>query len=59
MNQRPLGVVTVYGGPRDGERFATPLDRLHQNTMIVYFDRYYALTRNPKSGRWQAFPVIK
>ena len=54
MNPRPLGIVSVHGGPRDGERFATPLDKLHENTVIHYLEGRYALIRDPAYGRWRA-----
>ena len=55
MGQRELGVVTVHGGPHDGERFATPVERLAENAPIYYLDGRYQLARDPKSGRWRAF----
>ena len=54
MDPRALGVVSVHGGPHDGERFATPLEKLHENTLILYLDGRYKLIRDPKSGRWRA-----
>ena len=50
-------VVRIYGGPRDGERFATPLDGLKEGTVFPYLDQHYTFVRDPRTGRWRAIPA--
>lgn len=50
MDQRPLVIVTVPGGRHDGERFATPVDRLREETVIPSLDGPLTLRRHPASG---------
>lgn len=57
MFPEPLAVVTIAGGPRDGERFVTRLTGLVEGLTFPYLGGSYTFTRNPKTGRWEATPV--
>ncbi len=58
MSPQPLIVITIHGGPRDGERFVIPINRLHEESVISYLDgAQYILSRDPESGRWRATPA--
>ena len=52
-----LMVVRIFGGPRDGERFATRLTGLTEGTVFNYFNDEYTFTRDPRTGRWRAIPA--
>ena len=58
MSPQPLIVITIHGGPRDGERFVAPINGLHEESVISYLDgARYTLSRDPGSGRWRATPA--
>jgi hypothetical protein len=50
-------VVHILGGPRDGERFATPLHGLTERIRFRDLDDKYVFTRDPRTGRWRAIPA--
>ena len=54
MESKACAVVAVVGGPRDGERFVTPLRGLAEGVPLTYFDGSYVLSRNSATGRWTA-----
>jgi hypothetical protein len=53
----PMVVVRILSGPRQGERFVTPLRGLTEGTLFRYFDDYYTFVRDRRTGRWGAIPV--
>jgi hypothetical protein len=55
---QPLVVVRIIGGPRCGERFATPLDGLTEGLLFRYIDHLYKFVRDAQSGRWGATPSL-
>jgi len=50
-------VVRIFGGPRDGERFVTPLEGLVEGDVIPYLDDHYTFVRDHQTGRWRAVPA--
>lgn len=52
----PIVIVRVIGGPRCGERFATPLNGLRDGLLFRYIDHHYTFVRDAQSGRWAAMP---
>jgi hypothetical protein len=56
MMTEPLVVVRVIGGPRCGERFATPLHGLTEGLHFRYIGHHYKFVRDAQSGRWGAIP---
>jgi len=55
---QPLAVVRIIGGPRCGERFATPLNGLTEGLLFRYLDHLYTFVRDAQSGRWAATPSL-
>jgi hypothetical protein len=55
----PLVVVRILSGPRDGERFATPLNGLADGALFQYLDATYKFIRDPQTGRWGAIPSAR
>ncbi len=57
MTSEPMVVVHILGGPRDGERFATPLQGLTEGAVFRYIDADYTFVRDQQTGRWSAVTV--
>ena len=53
----PMVVVRILSGPRQGERFVTPLHGLTEGTLFRYFDDHYTFVRDRRTGRWGAIPA--
>lgn len=55
----PMVIVRVIGGPRCGERFATPLNGLTEGFLFRYMENHYEFVQDAQSGRWAAILVTQ